>query len=376
MKVLLLGSGGRESALAWALSRSSQVDQLYVAPGNPGIAELSETVACDVEDPRAVCALARRVGADLVAVGPEAPLVRGVADAVGELGIPVFGPSAAAARLEGSKSYAKQLMERAQVPTAAWRAFTDPAPALAYLDELGPPYVIKADGLAAGKGVVVTEDRDEAIRALEERLVEGRFGAAGSTVVIEEFLDGEEASLIAFTDGAAIATCEPAQDYKRVGEGDTGPNTMNPCARRASPTPATKGASGPTTTRPGLMRFASAVTASTSDGSNSCRSARPAMPGFPGAATRSLTKLDLDSAHASALSRPPDPRSRALNPCPARLPSGRGPARPKPTRSGFRRVPREHRGTRALPSGGHRAREPTRCLPSTRVALRRPACTC
>ena len=225
MKVLLLGSGGRESALAWALSRSAQLTQLVVAPGNPGIEELAPIEPCDIEDPAAVTALVRRLGTELLVVGPEAPLVAGVADAVREAGVPVFGPSAAAARIEGSKAYAKQLMERAQIPTAAWRSFTDPAAAMTYLDELGPPYVIKADGLAAGKGVVVTSDRDEARSAIEGCLVERRFGDAGSSIVIEEFLDGQEASLIAFTDGQNVAPCEPAQDYKRVNDDDRGPNT-------------------------------------------------------------------------------------------------------------------------------------------------------
>ena len=225
MKVLLLGSGGRESALAWTLARSPRVEQLVVAPGNPGIAELADCVACDIEDPSAVSELVGRVGADLLVVGPEAPLVRGVGDAVREARVPVFGPSAAAARIEGSKTYAKELMERAQIPTAAWRSFTEPEAAFGYLDELGPPYVIKADGLAAGKGVVVTEDRAAAQRAVDERLVQGRFGDAGSSIVIEEYLDGEEASLIAFTDGTNVAVCEPAQDYKRARDDDCGPNT-------------------------------------------------------------------------------------------------------------------------------------------------------
>ena len=225
MKVLLLGSGGRESALAWALSRSNQLSELIVAPGNPGIAELAPTVGCDIEDPAAVTALVERTRADLLVVGPEAPLVAGVADAVRDAGVPVFGPSAAAARIEGSKAYAKGLMERAQIPTAAWRSFTDPASAMTYLDELGPPYVIKADGLAAGKGVVVTEDRDEARGAIQGCLVERRFGDAGASIVIEEFLDGQEASLIAFSDGENVAPCEPAQDYKRVDDDDRGPNT-------------------------------------------------------------------------------------------------------------------------------------------------------
>ena len=225
MKVLLLGSGGRESALAWALTRSTTVSELVVGPGNPGIAALAETVPCDIEDVGGVTRLAKKIGADLVVVGPEAPLVAGVADALSDAGVAVFGPTAAAARIEGSKTYAKDLMERAGIPTAAWRSFTELDDAARYLDELGPPFVIKADGLAAGKGVVVTEDRDAAIRALEERLVEQRFGDAGRRVVIEEFLDGPETSLIAFCDGRDVIPCEPAQDYKRVRDGDRGPNT-------------------------------------------------------------------------------------------------------------------------------------------------------
>lgn len=225
MKVLLLGSGGRESALAWALDRSGSVSELMVAPGNPGIGAFADTVACDIEDPEAVRELARAIAAELVVVGPEAPLVAGVTDRLDPDGIPVFGPSAAAARIEGSKSYAKELMERAQIPTAAWRSFSGVDEATRYLDELGPPYVIKADGLAAGKGVVVTEDRDAAIRALDDRLVQRRFGSAGERVVIEEYLDGEETSLIAFCDGREIIACEPVQDYKRARDGDVGPNT-------------------------------------------------------------------------------------------------------------------------------------------------------
>ena len=225
MRVLLLGSGGRESALAWALSRSSHVSELIAAPGNPGIGAVAELHDLDPVDPSAVMDLARATSPGLVVVGPEAPLVAGVGDSLRAEGYLVFGPDAAAARIEGSKAYSKELMDRASIPTARWQRFSEVDAAVRYLDELGPPYVIKADGLAAGKGVVVTEDRAEAIVAVQERLVEGKFGAAGSTVVIEEFLDGEEASLIAFTDGAAIAVCEPAQDYKRASDGDSGPNT-------------------------------------------------------------------------------------------------------------------------------------------------------
>ena len=225
MRALLLGSGGRESALAWALSRSSHVDELVAAPGNPGIGDLAELHDLDPVDSSAVLDLARTIGPGLVVIGPEAPLVAGVGNALRAEGYAVFGPDAAGARIEGSKAYSKELMDKAGIPTARWERFTDVETAVRFLDELGAPYVIKADGLAAGKGVVVTEERAEAIAALEERLVEGKFGAAGSTVVVEEFLDGEEASLIAFTDGEALAVCEPAQDFKRVGEGDAGPNT-------------------------------------------------------------------------------------------------------------------------------------------------------
>jgi phosphoribosylamine--glycine ligase len=175
--------------------------------------------------PAAVRDLAARVGAELVVVGPEAPLVEGVADELRADGRAVFGPDAAAARIEGSKSYAKQLMAAAGVPTARFGTFERVDEAVAYLDELGPPYVIKADGLAAGKGVVVTDDRAGAIEALEGCLVEGRFGAAGTRVVIEEFLDGPEASVIAFSDGKTVLSCEPAQDYKRALDDDLGPNT-------------------------------------------------------------------------------------------------------------------------------------------------------
>ena len=225
MRILLLGSGGRESALAWGLSRSRLVSEIVAAPGNPGIAQVAELHELDPTDGVAVRDLASRIDPGVVVIGPEAPLVAGVADALRADGYAVFGPDASAARIEGSKAYSKELMDRAGIPTARWRRFSEPQAAARYLDELGPPYVIKADGLAAGKGVVVTNDRAEAIRALDERLVTKSFGDAGTTVVIEEFLDGEEASLIAFTDGRSIATCEPAQDYKRVGDGDSGPNT-------------------------------------------------------------------------------------------------------------------------------------------------------
>lgn len=211
--------------MAWALARSSVVGELFAAPGNPGIAAFAETFDLDPSAPRAVVAAARRLGADLVVVGPEAPLVAGVADALRADGTDVFGPDACAARIEGSKAYAKELMTQAGIPTARAATFDDPVVARTFLDTTGPPYVIKADGLAAGKGVVVTEDRREAEDAIDDRLVRSTFGAAGSTIVIEEFLAGEEASVIAFVDGKSIAVCDPAQDYKRVGDDDAGPNT-------------------------------------------------------------------------------------------------------------------------------------------------------
>jgi phosphoribosylamine--glycine ligase len=225
MKVLLLGSGGRESALAWGLARSSSVGDLIIAPGNPGVARHGATLAIDPCDVRAVVEAANRVDADLVVVGPEAPLVAGVVDALAATGRVVFGPSAAAARVESSKSYCKELMDRAGLPTGRWGSFDSTAKAVGFMDELGPPYVIKADGLAAGKGVVVTEDRGVAVGAIEDRIERGAFGDAGSSVVVEEFLDGEEVSLIAFTDGRNVVPCEVAQDYKRALDGDRGPNT-------------------------------------------------------------------------------------------------------------------------------------------------------
>ena len=225
MKVLLLGSGGRESALAAALRRSDLVSELIAAPGNPGIAAFAETPGVDVGDVRAVMDLTRSVKPDLVVVGPEAPLVAGVGDALRAEGIDVFGPNSGPARVEGSKAFAKEIMARAGVTVPRWGVFEDAAAAVAFLDELGPPYVVKADGLAAGKGVVVTEDRSEAIGAIESSLVTKSFGEAGERVVVEEFLDGPEVSLIAFSDGTNVVPCEPAQDYKRAYDGDAGPNT-------------------------------------------------------------------------------------------------------------------------------------------------------
>ena len=215
LRVLVLGSGGREHALVWALSRDPRVSELHAAPGNPGLAAAATTHAVDVMDPGSVADLADRLGVNLVVVGPEAPLVAGVADAVREAGIACFGPTAAAARIEGSKAFAKEVMAAAGVPTAAARVCRSPEEVAAALAEFGPPYVVKDDGLASGKGVVVTDDRD---RALEH-------AAACTRVVVEEFLDGPEVSLFAVTDGRTVLPLQPAQDFKRVGDDDTGPNT-------------------------------------------------------------------------------------------------------------------------------------------------------
>jgi phosphoribosylamine--glycine ligase len=215
LRVLVIGSGGREHALVLALARDPQVIELHAAPGNPGTAALASNHPVVMTDGAAVAGLAADLGVNLVVIGPEAPLVAGVADAVRAAGIACFGPSAAAAQIEGSKAFAKQVMTAAGVPTARARVADTPDEVAAALDELGPPYVVKDDGLAAGKGVVVTDDR-EAARA---------HAAACRRVVIEEFLDGPEVSLFAVTDGRTVRPLQPAQDFKRVGDGDTGPNT-------------------------------------------------------------------------------------------------------------------------------------------------------
>lgn len=213
--VLVIGNGGREHALAWALARDPGVSAVHIAPGNPGTATVGTNHPVDALDPSAVADLAERLAVALVVVGPEAPLVAGVADAVRDRGIPCFGPSREAARLEGSKAFAKDVMTAAGVPTAAARLCRTEAEVDAALDEFGAPHVVKDDGLAGGKGVLVTDDR-AAARA---------HALACEQVVIEEYLDGPEVSLFAITDGTAVLPFEPAQDFKRVGDGDTGPNT-------------------------------------------------------------------------------------------------------------------------------------------------------
>jgi len=226
MKVLIVGGGGREHALAWKAIQSRHIDELHVAPGNPGIGRFAWCHP-DVEatDVAGQVDLARRLGIDLVIVGPEAPLAAGLVDALAAEGIRAFGPTAAAARIESSKAYAKEVMTAAGVPTAAYADFTDYEQALAYIEARPGPIVIKADGLAAGKGVQVCANLDEARAALRATMVEGAFAEAGSRVVIEEVLEGQEVTVLAFSDGRTVKQMVAAQDHKRIGEGDTGPNT-------------------------------------------------------------------------------------------------------------------------------------------------------
>jgi phosphoribosylamine--glycine ligase len=227
VRVLLIGGGGREHALAWSLARSDEVDEIVVAPGNPGIAALGRCVPVDAADPAAIAALADDVDAGLVVVGPEVPLVAGAVDAVTARGRLAFGPSASAARLEGSKAWMKQVLSDAAVPTARHAAFGagDEAAALAFLETLPGLYVVKTDGLAAGKGVVVTESIAEARDAVRAYLSGAAFGAAGRNLVIEEGMTGPELSLLVLCDGSDGVPLAPAQDHKRVGDGDQGPNT-------------------------------------------------------------------------------------------------------------------------------------------------------
>ncbi|MEE3358746.1 MAG: phosphoribosylamine--glycine ligase [Pseudomonadota bacterium] len=224
MNILILGSGGREHALAWAVMQNPKCDKLIVAPGNAGIAQIADCASFDVNDGGVVVTFAEENAIDLVIVGPEAPLAAGVADALRNASIPVFGPSAAAAKLEASKSFTKEICDAAKAPTAGYAHFTDLASAKAYVTEQGMPLVIKADGLAAGKGVIIPETLDEALAALDD-MFGGAFGDAGAEVVIEEFMTGEEASYFILVDGETVLPIGTAQDHKRVGEGDTGPNT-------------------------------------------------------------------------------------------------------------------------------------------------------
>lgn len=243
MRVLVVGSGGREHALAWAISASPLVDCLFCAPGNAGIAEEAECIAIGAIDIEGLLRFCRAEQIDFVVVGPEAPLVLGLVDALEAEGIPAFGPSAAATAIEASKAFAKDLCMRAQIPTAAYGRFRDPTAAKAFIASHGAPIVVKADGLAGGKGVVVADDLDTAYRAVDAALVERRFSAAGLEIVVEDFLAGEEASFFALVDGKDALPLASAQDYKRVGDGDIGPNTGGMGAFSPSPlvTPALEG---------------------------------------------------------------------------------------------------------------------------------------
>lgn len=224
MNILILGSGGREHALAWAVMQNPKCDKLIVAPGNAGIAQIADCASLDIDNGGAVAAFAEENAIDFVIIGPEAPLAAGVADRLRDAGLLVFGPSEAAAKLEASKSFTKEICDAAKAPTAAYGHFTDAEAAKAHVGNHGAPTVVKADGLAAGKGVIIAMTEAEAIEAIDD-MFGGVFGGAGAEVVIEEFMEGEEASLFVLVDGEDVLAIGSAQDHKRVGEGDTGPNT-------------------------------------------------------------------------------------------------------------------------------------------------------
>ena len=225
MQVLVIGSGGREHALAWKAAQSASVEKVYCVPGNPGIAQIAECVPMDITDNDALVAFALENKIDLTIVGPEVPLANGVVDAFRAKGLAIFGPTQAAAQIEGSKSFAKDLMKKYGIPTAAFEVFTDAEAAKAYIVEQGAPIVIKADGLAAGKGVVVAMTLDEALEAVDMMMCDQAFGSAGCQVVVEEFLTGEEASILTFCDGTTIVPMISSQDLKRAYDNDEGPNT-------------------------------------------------------------------------------------------------------------------------------------------------------
>jgi phosphoribosylamine--glycine ligase len=225
MKVLVVGGGGREHALVWKIAQSPLVDKIYCAPGNPGIAELAECVHIGADEIDVLCDFAMAEQIDLTVVGPEVPLTKGIVDTFQAAGLEIFGPNRAAAQIEGSKGFSKDLMARHNIPTAAYQCFTDHAAAVSYIREQGAPIVVKADGLAAGKGVIVAMSEEQAIAAVDDIMLDKVFGAAGASVVIEEFMDGEEASFFAFTDGRNILPLASSQDHKRVNDNDEGPNT-------------------------------------------------------------------------------------------------------------------------------------------------------
>ncbi len=225
MKVLVIGSGGREHAIVWKLSQSPLVKKIYAAPGNPGTALHAENLAIPAEDIDGLRSFAQREKIDLTVVGPELPLTLGITDKFRDAGLKVFGPSKAASELEASKVFSKEVMLRHNIPTAFYKKFDNPDFALAYIETHNPPFVVKADGLAAGKGVIICRTKEEASRAIVLIMKEKAFGAAGKRVVIEEFLKGEEASFLAVTDGKTVVPLAPAQDHKAIYDGDKGPNT-------------------------------------------------------------------------------------------------------------------------------------------------------
>lgn len=224
MNILILGSGGREHALAWAIKQNPKCDRLIAAPGNAGMADIAECAALDIENGGAVATFVEENAVDFVVIGPEAPLAAGVADRLRSAGVLCFGPSEAAAKLEASKGFTKEICDACGAPTAAYARFTEAEPAKAYIREQGAPIVVKADGLAAGKGVIVAMDEETALAAIDD-MFGGAFGGAGAEVVIEEFMEGEEASFFILSDGQNVLPVGTAQDHKRVGDGDTGPNT-------------------------------------------------------------------------------------------------------------------------------------------------------
>ena len=225
MNILVVGGGGREHALVWKIAQSTLVEKIYCAPGNPGIAQLADCVHIEADDIEGLCEFAGAEGIDLTVVGPEVPLTLGIVDHFQAAGLKIFGPTKKAAQIEGSKRFSKELMERHHIPTAAYRSFTDHGEAVAYVKAQGAPIVIKANGLAAGKGVVVAITEAQALAALDDMMLDQVFGDAGSCIVIEEFMDGEEASFFAFTDGKSILPLASSQDHKRVYDEDQGPNT-------------------------------------------------------------------------------------------------------------------------------------------------------
>jgi phosphoribosylamine--glycine ligase len=225
MKILVVGGGGREHTMVWKISKSPLVDKIYCAPGNAGTQELAESVPINAEDIDALATFAKENNIDLTVVGPEGPLVKGIVDVFNKIGLKAFGPSKAAAQLEGSKDFSKQHMLKYNIPCAMGKAFTDPNKAKTYAKALGAPCVVKADGLAAGKGVIICSSLDEANEAIDGMLNDNSFGDAGSIVVVEECLKGEEASFIALTDGKTVLALPESQDHKRIFDDDKGPNT-------------------------------------------------------------------------------------------------------------------------------------------------------